>query len=377
MVKNSVINVLNNNNRLSGEIVSRYCHNTLSFRIGELFCGAGGISLGAQMAQSPGVSFDHIWATDIDQDSCQTYKNNISCKKIVCKDIRKLDFETLEKIGSVNALCFGFPCNDFSVVGKQAGVNGAYGSLYKYCVEAVKHFSPQWFLAENVGGIRNADAGKSLSDILKQFQNVGYEIFPHFYSFNNYGVPQRRQRIIIVGIRADQKINFKIPSPAPYKNFNNSAGWALAEIEENAPNHEFTNQSKIVIERLKHIKPGENAFTANLPPELKLNIRGAKISQIYRRLDENSPAYTITGSGGGGTHVYHWSENRALTNRERARLQSFPDDFVFAGNKESVRKQIGMAVSPQAVKVIFEAMAKSFLGVDYPSVPSNLGKLLF
>lgn len=97
-----------------------------------------------------------------------------------------------------------------------------------------------------------------------------------------------------------------------------------------------------------------------------------KISQIYKRLDPDKPSYTITGSGGGGTHVYHWSENRALTNRERARLQTFPDDFVFEGSKESVRKQIGMAVPAQGAKIIFEAVLKTFAGIDYPSVEPRL-----
>ena len=116
---------------------------------------------------------------------------------------------------------------------------------------------------------------------------------------------------------------------------------------------------------------GENAFTADLPEELQIKTR-TKISQIYKRLDPDKPSYTITGSGGGGTHVYHWSENRALTNRERARLQTFPDDFVFEGSKESVRKQIGMAVPAQGAKIIFEAVLKTFAGIDYPSVEPRL-----
>ena len=87
----------------------------------------------------------------------------------------------------------------------------------------------------------------------------------------------------------------------------------------------------------------------------------------------NKPAYTVTGSGGGGTHVYHWKENRALTNRERARLQTFPDDFVFSGTKESVRKQIGMAVPPRGVQIIFEAILKSFANIPYKSEQSNIG----
>ena len=120
-----------------------------------------------------------------------------------------------------------------------------------------------------------------------------------------------------------------------------------------------------MVERLKYIKPGQNAFTADLPEHLQLNVRGAKISQIYKRLDPDKPAYTVTGSGGGGTHIYHWSENRALTNRERARLQTFPDSYEFIGSKESVRKQIGMAVPCRGAQVIFEAILKTFAHIPY------------
>ena len=103
-----------------------------------------------------------------------------------------------------------------------------------------------------------------------------------------------------------------------------------------------------------------------------MHVKGATISQIYKRLDPTKPAYTVTGSGGGGTHIYHWSENRALTNRERARLQTFPDDFVFEGNKESVRKQIGMAVPCDGAKIIFEAVLKTLAGIEYESVEPNI-----
>lgn len=147
-------------------------------------------------------------------------------------------------------------------------------------------------------------------------------------------------------------------------------------IPLDAYNNELTNQSTQVIERLRYIKPGENAFTADLPEHLKLKILGAKISQIYKRLDPNKPAYTVTGSGGGGTHVYHWEENRALTNRERARLQTFPDNYKFHGSKESVRKQIGMAVPPKVALVIFEAILKTFAGIAYEYVNPEFEPLL-
>ena len=147
---------------------------------------------------------------------------------------------------------------------------------------------------------------------------------------------------------------------------------ALSNIPKNAFNNELTNNSKQVIERLKYIKPGMSAFNSNIPKHLQLNVKGAKISQIYKRLDPNKPSYTVTGRGGGGTHVYHWKENRALTNRERARLQTFPDNFIFEGSKESVRKQIGMAVPVKGAKIIFDSILKTFAGIDYPSQDKNV-----
>ena len=152
----------------------------------------------------------------------------------------------------------------------------------------------------------------------------------------------------------------------------NSSSEIKRPIKAGTPNNELTKQSSIVVERLKHILPGQNAFTANLPEHLRLKVKGAKISQIYKRLDPTKVAYTVTGSGGGGTHIYHWSENRALTNRERARLQTFPDSYVFYGSKESVRKQIGMAVPCQGAKVIFEAILKTFAGIEYEFVEPNI-----
>ena len=115
-----------------------------------------------------------------------------------------------------------------------------------------------------------------------------------------------------------------------------------------------------------------NVFNSELPENLRLNVKGAKLSQIYKRLDPKKPSYTVTGSGGGGTHVYHWEEPRALTNRERARLQTFPDEFEFLGSKESVRKQIGMAVPPAAAKIILTAILKTFAKINYESIEPNI-----
>jgi len=355
------------------------------FRFGELFCGPGGLGLAARRVFVNSVksefSIQHVWATDYDKDSCNTYRQNIcpeEPKSVICKDIRKLDFNTLKKISDIDTLAFGFPCNDFSVVGEQKGIDGVYGPLYSYGVKILKFFKPKWFLAENVGGLRNANEGSTFIKILNELHEAGYSVYPNLYKFDQYGIPQTRQRIIIIGIKKDLDVVFKVPSPIIYINHDVSAKNAVENppIPQDAPNNELTKQSQTVIERLKYIKQGENAFTADLPDHLQLNVKGARISQIYKRLVADKPSYTITGSGGGGTHVYHWDENRALTNRERARLQTFPDNYTFYGSKESVRKQIGMAVPPKGVQIIMEAVLNSFAGIKYDSIDCSFTPLI-
>ncbi len=348
------------------------------FELGELFCGPGGLAYGAVTASIGKSNYRiiHKWAVDYDKDTCETYRRNIcpdNPGSVYCEDVRTFDISGLE---GIDAFAFGFPCNDFSIVGEQKGINGVYGPLYRYGIKALENFRPSWFLAENVGGLRNADDGRTFTKILDDMRSAGYIVVPHMYKFEEYGVPQARHRIIITGIRKDIDVVYRVPSPEPYRNIDNTCRTAIEKppIAFGAPNHEFTRQSKIVVERLKYINPGENAFNANLPEELKLNVRGARMSQIYKRLDPGKPAYTVTGSGGGGTHIYHWSEPRALTNRERARLQTFPDDYVFIGSKESVRKQIGMAVPCRGARIIFESVLKSFAGIPYDYTESNINE---
>jgi len=351
----------------------------MKFKLGELFCGPGGIAMGAKLAKSLDGEFEivHAWANDFDKDTCQTYMNNIcpdDPSSVICEDIRQLDFRKLKRISDIDGLAFGFPCNDFSIVGEQRGMDGVYGPLYSHGIKALDIFQPKWFLAENVGGLRNSNDGKAFETILSEMRSAGYRIIPHLYKFNEYGVPQARERIIIIGIRDDIDVEYRVPSPELFKDKDVSSRNAIENppISLDAPNHEFTRQSENVMKRLSYIKPGENAFTANIPEELQLNVSGAKISQIYKRLDPDKPSYTVTGSGGGGTHVYHWEENRALTNRERARLQTFPDYYEFYGSKESVRKQVGMAVPVLGAQVIFKALLDSFAGISYPSIDNNL-----
>lgn len=344
--------------------------------VGEFYCGPGGLGLGAKLSKIKGndgeeVLFSHIFASDYDQDSCDTFKKNIpDVDQVICSDVKSIDIKNLPY---VDGFLYGFPCNDFSNVGETKGLDGKFGPLYSYGVKYLNHHNSKFFLAENVSGISSANSGTALNKILNELKNagkLGYELTTHKYKFENYGIPQARHRYIIIGIRKDLGLKFKVPKPSLKKM---SVKEALMEppIALSAKNHELTKQSKVVVERLSHIKPGENAWSSNLPSHLKLNVKGAKMSMIYKKLDPSKPSYTITGSGGGGTHVYHWKENRALTNRERARIQTFPDTFEFIGSKESVRKQIGMAVPVQGAKIILTSVLKTLSKIDYPSIDEN------
>ena len=349
------------------------------FRYGELFCGAGGLALGAVSSFLSNGDFDykikHIWANDYNKDACQTYKLNIAKDNphsVICGDVKNID---IAKLGEIDIFAYGFPCNDFSIVGEQKGFNGNFGPLYQYGIKVLNIYHPKFFVAENVGGILSANKGLALKKIIQDLSlsGNGYEIIVHKYRAEDYGVPQTRHRVILVGV--DKTINktFNVPVPT-HRGMAVSCKEALESppILANAFNNEFKRESLKVKRRLKFIKPGENIWNAELPDDLKLNVKTAKMSQIYKRLHPDKPSYTITASGGGGTHGYHYAEPRALTNRERARIQTFPDDFIFYGGIESVRKQIGMAVPPLLAKIIFTSILKTYVGLDYRSISSNI-----
>lgn len=348
-------------------------------KFGEFFCGPGGLAFGA--INSSGVYnrnkyiIKHSWANDIDEFACETYRKNIApdaLGSVLCGDVRTLDVSILQP---VDIFAFGFPCNDFSIVGEQKGMGGNYGPLYTYGVNILNLMKPKFFVAENVSGITSANDGEAFKKILFDLKNAGngYNLTVNLYKAEEYGVPQNRHRVVIVGVDEILGLKFKVPKQTTKRNpMTVKEALEGIPIPLNAYNNELTRQASIVVERLKYIKPGENVWNADLPKHLKLNVTGATMSQIYKKLHPDKPSYTITGSGGGGTHGYHYYENRALTNRERARIQTFPDNFIFVGSKEKVRKQIGMAVPPKLSKVIFTALLKTYAGQIYDCIPENL-----
>ena len=348
------------------------------FKLGELYCGPGGLACGALRSHSDDgrLSLIHAWANDYDADTCETYRKNICPEhpeSVYCGDVRELNIDAL---GDIDAFAYGFPCNSFSNVGEHQGIaNEKFGQLYWYGIEVLRKYKPLWFMAENVSGIRSAGSN-DFQIILKDMRESGYKLVTHLYKSELYGVPQTRHRVIIVGIRDDIDVEFKVPSPEIYKDCDISSRTALAGITSDMPNSESRSLSEKVIRRLSYIKPGQNVWQAeaegNIPEELRIKTR-TKISQIYRKLDPDKPSYTITAAGGGGTFGYHWTD-RELTNRERARIQTFPDDYEFVGKYSSVRRQIGMAVPCRLSQIVTTAILNTFAGIPYKSIEANLNE---
>ena len=400
---------------------------TETFKLGELFCGPGGIGWAAKQAKAYSKSsktmfkIKHTWANDIHEDTCKTFARNIlgdekgvevgrkssdiGKKSVLCMPVQQL-VKYVHQLPNIDALTFGFPCNDFSLVGEHRGIDGDFGPLYRYAVEILKAKKPKWFIAENVTGIRSANSGNSYKTILDHLENppyespkerkipdskrVSYKLIPHLYKFEDYRVPQRRHRIIIVGIRSDLPFSESYRPPIPTTQHPDwvagrtkkgaplfvSAEEALRLVEVGDAFHEerfLTGNSRI---RIDNTPAGHNAWSETLHKKLKeknlthaaLNVKRVRLSNIYKRLEKDKPSYTVTGSGGGGTYMYHWKEPRPLSNRERALLQSFPANYHFVGNKGSVRRQVGMAVPPLAVETILNSILKYFAGISYKSV---------
>lgn len=352
--------------------------NVTSFKLGELFCGPGGLACGALNSTSNNGKYavKHAWANDYDYDTCLTYITNIcpdDPESVHHGDVRELD---IEKLGKIDAFAYGFPCNSFSNVGEHKGLaNEKFGQLYWYGIKVLRTYKPKWFIAENVSGITSAGSN-DFKVILNDMRESGYKLTVNLYKAEQYGIPQTRHRVIIVGIREDLNIEFKVPSPAMYTDSDISSRTALSNIPEDATNNDCRKLNDSVIKRLSLIKPGENIWQAEerlgdaFPEELRIKTK-TKISQIYRKLDPDKPAYTVTAAGGGGTYMYHWTD-RELTNRERARIQTFPDEYRFIGKYSSVRKQIGMAVPCKLAEIVTTAILNSFAGISYPWVEPNI-----
>ena len=323
-----------------------------------IFTGCGGLDLGFEQE-----GFKTVWANDFEKWAVESFRKNFD-GIITLDDITKINPYEDKTIPDCDVVLGGFPCQDFSIIWKQPGLNGKRGGLFRHFAEFVDAKRPKVFVAENVKGLLTANGGKAIETILKDFESIGpgYLVKPHLYNFADYGVPQFRERVLFVGVRIDTGFNFVHPKPTHGPNGSKpyvTAGQALAGVESVPYNNEHINIKEKTRKILELIPEGGN-FT-NIPQDNPLYVKGM-ISHVYRRINRNEPAKTIIAAGGGGTWGYHYPEPRPLTNRERARLQSFPDSFVFVGSVAEVRRQIGNAVPPQGVRAVAKRLMAFFTG---------------
>ena len=317
-----------------------------------MFSGCGGFDLGAVAA---GVQVR--WANDWDAAAVETYRRNIGdC--IIHADAR----QTEAPKAPCDLLIAGPPCQDYSTLWTHEGALTPRGNLYREVSRFLATLAPPAFVLENVKGLLSANGGRAWMIVRSALRNPGralgfaangprYDLTATLVNFADLGVPQVRERLIVIGLRSDLGIR-PTPIPRPFSGKHRTVGQALDEAPlpvVGEANHELHNDAPDVHKRLALIEPGDNYMS--IPEGHPLAVRGL-ISHVYRRLHPDRPAYTIVADGGGGTMGYHHTDPRSLTNRERARLQTFPDDFIFEGSIREIRRQIGNAVPPVAAETI-------------------------
>jgi len=287
------------------------------YKVVSMFSGCGGMDLGFRGGfevfgrRYRSLPFDVIWANDLNIEACNTYERNLS-HNILAGDVWKL-LETLPK--SADVIIGGFPCQDISVNGKRAGVNGKRSGLYKAMVEAIRRVEPKVFVAENVKALLRHK--EWLQQVVSDFQALGYRLHYQLYQAADYGVPQTRERVLFIGTAKGVKA-FVPPTP-----------------ERSAANWMPVNEAIGDLEDLPHNPQINHIWSlANTSPE-----------QGNRRLVAKRPGYTIRAECHGNIQ-YHYRLPRRISMREAARIQSFPDKFWFASGLRETERQIGNAVPP-------------------------------
>jgi DNA (cytosine-5)-methyltransferase 1 len=320
----------------------------------DVFSGAGGLSCGLELA-----GMRCLLGIDMDKNAIETFKDNHHFANVHCGSVTELTEKKLKELlnnQKVHAVVGGPPCQGFSTVGI-GNPNDRRNSLFKEFLRLVKITDPYYVIIENVTGLVARKNEKTLKEIFKLFAKMGYKLDVQVMSSENYGVPERRRRTIILGSRINESILFPTPDPQNIM----TVGAALKNLK--APNGKIFNhdielaaiKSKIDIERLKCIPEGcgiryEHDEKSYLPKKLSLgvdwkNLRENRFRQTkYQRLDRKKPSPTIM------THksnYYHPTEHRYLTQREAAAIQSFPNHFKFKGPLSAQWRQIGNAVPPK------------------------------
>lgn len=304
-----------------------------NYKILSLFAGCGGLDLGFRGGFSflgkkyAKRNFELEWSNDIDAPSCETFRKNFR-HDIVCGDIRDIINGKEKKSlfdkklpNKTDIVLGGFPCQDFSHAGKRRGFESKRGLLYQSMMKVIRRTKPNLFVAENVKGLLTMNKGKAIETIIKDFGTLGYHVNFKLLLAANFGVPQMRERVIIVGTKKGKLPRFE-NDDYPKEIFSKE-NWVplkkaigdLEKLEEGTLSNHYWSKAK------KNKGQGNNAVSALKPgPTMRTEHHG--------------------------NIEWHWNEKRRLSAREAARIQSFPDDFIFYPSTSSAYKQIGNAVPP-------------------------------
>ncbi|KEZ20553.1 DNA cytosine methyltransferase [Mycoplasma capricolum subsp. capricolum] len=335
-----------------------------SYKSIELFAGAGGLALGLEQA-----GFEHIGLVEFDKQAVETLKFNRPNWNIIFEDVQKVSQRDLKKefnlqIGELDLLSGGAPCQSFSYAGKRLGLEDTRGTMFYHYATFLNKLKPKMFLFENVKGLLTHNKGQTFQTICDIFSQQGYEITYKVLNALDYMVAQKRERLIVIGIRNDltNLIKFEFPKKHQKK-------LVLKDILKNVPKSECAKYSKEKQKIFKLVPPGGcwKDIDQNIAKKYMKscwNMQGGRTG-ILRRLSLNEPGLTVlTTPQMKQTERCHPLEVRPFSIRENARIQSFPDNWVFKGTISSQYRQIGNAVPCNLAKEIGLSIIKSLKGIN-------------
>ena len=331
----------------------------------ELFAGAGGLALGMEKA-----GFKHILLNELDSTACNTLRKNRPNWNVLNDDIHNVSFSSLS--GVTDFLSGGFPCQAFSYAGKGKGLDDARGTLFFELARAVKEIQPKVFMCENVKGLLSHDNGRTLEIIKQSIRELGYTLIePRVLKAVMYQVPQKRERLILIAIRNDiaEKVGFQWPNPYERVMTLNDAFKKGELFDCDVPasdGQKYPEKKHAVMQRIP-----EGGDWRDLPTDIQKDYLGGSYyleggkTGMARRLSMDEPSLTLTcAPAQKQTERCHPKETRPLTIREYARIQTFPDDWMFAGNMSDQYKQIGNAVPVNLSYAIGRSLIRLFNQIE-------------
>lgn len=315
-----------------------------NFNVLELFAGAGGLALALEEA-----GFNDVGLVELDHHAAQTLRDNRPRWNVIEKDITEITstengiYDYIPRNTEIDLLSGGYPCQAFSYAGKKRGMADTRGTLFYHYAKIMEQVKPKMFLVENVRGLTTHDHGRTLKTMIKTFESLGYNTTYKVLNAWNYGVAEKRERMVLVGIRNDLNIKYRFPKPHIYKP-------VLKDVLKDVPDSPGQNFSPAKKKVMSLVPPG--GYWRDLPEKIakqymgKSYYSGGGRTGMARRLSWNEPSLTLTTSPSQKqTERCHPDETRPFTTREYARIQSFPDSWNFSGGIGSVYKQIGNAVA--------------------------------